>query len=484
MLENKKKNHIIEEIFFPFRIFSVIIFSFIFGLAAVSFLNLNYFKSWPIFLFIFLAILVIILGNYLLKNKYTTLLAGSLFFFFTGAFYYMYFDRNVVTLPYDLEVEIMGMINKKPEISSDKQKIILRIDQISSNCDNCIGNNVLVNTSSFPVYHFGQIIKIKTKITKPEKIEEFDYPSYLKRQQIYGLITATNQIEVVGVDKTIYHRFLGALFNFSDLFENRLNRVLAEPHASLGSGILLGVRRNIPEDLMLALQKTGLTHIIALSGYNVTIIIILLSTVLMPYLGPKKTFLTGAILIVAFILMTGCAASVVRAGIFTLVIAYGQTIGRRADQLNIILLTALIMLLYNPLLLRYDIGFQLSFAAFIGLVYFAPIIKSCLGKISPNKIIKSFLLAFPETLGAQCAVLPILIIQFGTMSLISPLANLMVVWVLPYTMLLIFLTGVAAIISLPFGQIMSLFLWPFLEYIVKAVSLLGALPFAAINLKL
>ncbi|MEI6499263.1 MAG: ComEC/Rec2 family competence protein [bacterium] len=455
---------------------------FIVGIFVASFVAMNFVASWPIIIFLVFLLIASAYVNFLLKNKYLVLVSFSLIFFIFGLSYASFFDwRQISNMPLNQEVVIVGQIVQKPEITVDKQKFIVKINDFSPDCTSCKGRRVRVTTSIFPTYSYGQTIKLTGQILPPERTDTFDTLGYAKRFLVTGFLANPTEINVVENKLSFGQKLLKYLYDFSTFFETRLNQVLPEPHASLASGIILGIKRNIPDNFMTALQNTGLTHIIALSGFNVTILAVVFANLLLAIFTRRTTFIIGSSLVIIFVLMTGCAASVVRAAIFSLVILFGETFGRRADQYNIIILAAFSMLLFNPNLLRYDLGFQLSFLAFLGLVYLAPlflILMSRLHWLRPTGMIPKLL---AETLGAQAAVTPIILYQFGKLSLISPIANLLVVWIVPLVMALTFAVGFLSIIYLPLGYLASFLLWPSLEYIIQVVNLLSALPYSALT---
>jgi len=288
-------------------------------------------------------------------------------------------------------------------------------------------------------------------------------------------------ITFLNCDTSISVRFIGGLYDFSAHFENGLNRVLTEPHASLAAGILLGVKRNIPDSLMTSLNITGLTHVIALSGYNITIIIIIFTKLFLTRLGRRRVFVTGSALILFFVLMTGASPSVTRAAILSLLILFGDLIGRRADKTNLMLLAAVLMVLINPFVLRFDVGFQLSFLAFAGLIYLSPLFKIMFEKKRLKKLPDGIKLPLIETLSAQLAVFPLIWWQFGRVSLIAPLANILVLPLIPLSMALIFFAGSLTLVNVPLGQITGFITWPVLEYIIEIVELLAKIPLASIG---
>jgi competence protein ComEC len=178
--------------------------------------------------------------------------------------------------------------------------------------------------------------------------------------------------------------------------------------------------------------------------------------------------------------LSGAASSVVRAEIFSLLILFGKTLGRRDDFTNIMLLAAIIMVLVNPFVLYNDIGFQLSFLAFCGLIYLSPIIEKYIES-------KKFLSKMPDwlkttltaTLGAQIAVFPLILVVFGRVSLIAPLSNVLVLWIVPWAMGLVAITGLLTIVWYPLGKSASFFAWPALQFIIIMVERMARIPGAS-----
>lgn len=471
-----------ENLYYPFRIFTALSLNFLAGILAASFLTINFQVSWPIFLITFFCLIFTTFINFILKNKFMVLASFGALFLILGLSYYSFFEyKTHVDLPYNQNMEVTGMIIKNPEIDYKQQKLVVKWNKRDSHLPK--DAFILVTAPHFPAYHYGEIIKIKGKITEPQNFTEFDYRSYLKRYLIFGTIQNAENITYMGKSKSISTRFNSSLYNISIYFESIINKILPEPHASLADGILLGVKKNIPDSLMTLLQNTGLTHIIALSGFNVTIIVVVLVELFVIYLGRRNTTYVGSALVILFVIMTGASPSVVRAAIFSLLILFGTLMGRKADNLNLMLLAALVMVGLNPYILRYDLGFQLSFLAFAGLIYLGPLISNFFDKVKSKFFPDLLKPALAETLGAQFATTPLILLTFGKVSLIAPVANILIVWIVPWVMLLTFFVGILGMISLPIGKAVAIFLWPLIQFIIKMVELFGNLPGAAVNFK-
>lgn len=238
----------------------------------------------------------------------------------------------------------------------------------------------------------------------------------------------------------------------------KLQRNLPEPMASLAGGILLGIKGQMPQDFYQALVNTGTLHIIAASGYNVSIV----AEVLMKMLGGLASrgagVMIGVLGIFIYVLISGGGASVVRAGLMGSLTLIAYYFGRPAEARRLLWVTGAIMLLVQPLMLL-DVGFQLSFMATAGLLYLEPITR----KLPQHKFLKEYL--YP-TLSASVATLPIILWYFGRVSWISPLVNILVLPIVPLIM------GMTAGVLLG-GQVVAWFTYPLLAYMVWVIRLFG-----------
>lgn len=254
---------------------------------------------------------------------------------------------------------------------------------------------------------------------------------------------------------------------------------LPEPQASLGIGYLLGVRTSLPPDFTVALSVVGLTHIVAVSGYNLTIIVQFVKRIFSK-VSAYQTVLFSGLLIAGFLVMTGWSPSITRAAIISGFSLLAWYYGRTFKPLTIILLGAAITSYINPLYIWGDVGWYLSFLAFSGVLILAPLIMYFMG----GRIKNILIIILIETLSAQLLTLPYISVIFGRLSLISPIANILVVPFIPISMLLIFITGIVGMISpglalwvaVPAKIIMTITVW--------IIEKLSSLSWAQSNLKL
>lgn len=227
-------------------------------------------------------------------------------------------------------------------------------------------------------------------------------------------------------------RFFAAIFS-----------ALPEPQASLGLGYLVGVRTALPADFAAALAVVGLTHIVAVSGYNLTIIVQAVKR-LFVNISAFQTVAFSFVLIAAFLVMTGWSPSIARAAIISGFSLLAWYFGRKFQPLVLLLLGAAITAFISPLYIWGDVGWYLSFLAFTGVLLVAPLVIYFLSeRISKNLLIAVLV----ETLAAQALTVPYIAVIFGRVSVISPVANLLVVPFIPLAMLLVFITGIVGLVS-------------------------------------
>ena len=348
-----------------------------------------------------------------------------------------------------------------------------RLDFAQYVAENKSLGRVLIKTGLYPEYFFGDILKIKGKIAKPKNSPDFDYTSYLAKDDIY-LISQFPEISFVRFGGA---NFMAGLLKFKKSFTSKINSILPEPQASFLSALLVGAKKTLPEELTAALKRTGTSHIVAISGYNISII----AVVLMNFFGyiffPRRfIFWIIGIIIILFTLIAGAEASVVRAAIMGGLLVFAKREGRLYGVTNAIVLAAATMLYFNPRLLRYDAGFELSFLAALGLIYLAPYFKKWFKKVPNFWSIRDSLTA---TVSAQIATFPVIFLVFGNFSSVAILANVLILPTIPIAMLFGFLGGLGGFISLKMGAVLILPAHFILSYQIWMVKTLALLPFAS-----
>ncbi len=258
--------------------------------------------------------------------------------------------------------------------------------------------------------------------------------------------------------------------DFTRKFDAGMQSALPEPQASFALGLLIGQRTTLPKTITAQLTAVGLVHIVAVSGYNLTILVRGIGRV---KLGSKYQKLVISLgLIVGFVLITGFSASIVRAAIVSILGLWAWYYGRRLKPLLLISFAAALTALWNPFYIWSDLGWYLSFLAFFGVLVIAPLIASRFFKTQP-KILTMVLL---ETLAAEIMTLPLILMTFSQLSLVALLANVLVVPLVPPAMLFsaaaglsgAFLPAIAGWVALPARLVLT--------YMLDVISILSGIP--------
>ncbi len=383
-----------------------------------------------------------------------------------------------------IKVVLRGYVDNSMEVNGSQGQVYLHVRELEVPGNVIkVDERTLLFTNSFPIYKVGDKISVTGSLEKPKNFTEgFDYIQYLKNKRIRTTVPFPTIVPNAKVYVPLFQRgklaLYRALFNIKDKFESAVNRSLPEPYAGYTNGILVGTRQNIPDDLTKAFNTTSTTHVLAISGYNISIIATSLLAMLVFFMRRRKAFWVSVLVIILFTILTGASASVVRASIMGLLILFANGYGRLYDPRNSILLAAGVMVFLDPLSLRFDVGFQLSFLAVIGLIYLYPILESKFSKLPEWKGLKETLLM---SISAQIMVAPLLAYVFHTFSLVSLPANILILPIMPYVMLFGFLTGIGGLILVPLGKAIGLIAIVLGGYQIEIVKWMASLPFASIN---
>ncbi len=258
-----------------------------------------------------------------------------------------------------------------------------------------------------------------------------------------------------------------------------VDRALPSPEAPLLAGLLLGSRQDLPSELRNAFRLTGTSHIVAVSGFNVTIVVTMIAALVRIVPAPPwvRTSIT-LVAITAFVLLTGASASVVRAGIMGSLVVLARATGRLSDGLHALALSAGAMVLVDPRTIS-SVGFQLSVAATAGLFCLSEPLERRLAFVPEALGIRSSL---ASTLAAIALTQPIILLYFGQASLVAPLVNLLVLPLVPLAMLTGFCVAVLNGIVPALGAFVAWIAWAPLKLMVSLVSLGAAMPLAALQL--
>jgi competence protein ComEC len=370
---------------------------------------------------------------------------------------------------------VLGYIANEPDIRDDSQKLEISSASLSLNgLWQTVNGIILVTTDLYPEYEYGERVEIVCELKQPEEFKGFAYDRYLARYNIYSICYYPKISLVAGTGGNYFYT---KIFNFKNILTSLIDRGMGEPESSLARPIVFGGQKGLEEAIRNNFQKTGLTHIMAVSGFNISILsVIVMAVLLVLGVNRKHAFYLAVAILAAYIVLVGLPASAMRAGLMGFLVLWALRLGRLNKMTNSLILTAAILLIINPKLLRDDIGFQLSFLAVAGLVYVYPIFEALWEKLGLPRL-KGISDALLITLAAQVFTLPVLAFNFSQISLIAPLANLAVLWTLPILTVLIL---IALPLSLILPGLAFIFFLPSLiltKYILVVVKYLAKIPY-------
>ena len=451
---------------------------FISGVGFASFLadkflhaDLLLFTSTIIFL-----ILSIIFWN----NKKLRLVNLIGLFLFLGIWRYAIFMP--ITSPEKIwfyngeKIEFSGLVSDEPTLNGSNQKITLEAEDYENNQ---VTGKVLATTNLYPLYNYGDRLKIVCQLAKPEPINDFSYDRYLARYDIYSVCYYPKIFKISEGGGNYSYKKVLVLKN---KIRNIIMRGSREPYSGLIQATILGGNGSISKDLQALFAQAGISHIIAISGMHISVVVIVLMWLLINVGFTRKSafYIIMAFLFI-YMVMISFMASAVRSCLMGFLVLWAMYLGRLNKLMNSLILAAAILLAFNPRLFRDDIGFQLSFLALLGMIWLFPIGEAWANK----KRIPEFYGVrdgFILTLAAQIFTTPIIAYDFSQFSLIAPITNLLVVWTSSF--LLIF-SIVAIILSAILPSLGIIFFLPaeiIFIYMIKVSELLLKIPFSNIKL--
>ncbi len=354
-----------------------------------------------------------------------------------------------VVHPYiNARVTIEGIVIDEPDIRETNTRLTLKVTRVANTTlDEPV--RVLVSVRPFPEFVYGDVLRVSGSLKLPstfatDNARLFDYPRYLAARGI-ALVMFYPQTTRIATDSG--NPVQAALFDFKSTIRAALARVLAEPHNALVAGILLGAKQSLGTMWLTYFQNSGLIHIVVLSGTNMAIIAYVLGRVAMRG-GVHVGSVVAIIGIIAFTVMVGASATVVRAAMMSIIGILAVLIGRRYDAGRALVFAGLIMVLLSPHILLGDPSFQLSFLAACGMITLTPLLAHYITWWKGVPVLRDIILT---TLATQLIVFPFLLYLIGQFPLLSFLANLLALPAVPVLMLLGFVTLLCALVATPLG---------------------------------
>jgi competence protein ComEC len=464
---------------------------FILAIFLCSFLKFGI--TFSIFL-IFVSIILFLFRKFISTDfeskQKIFLIAIFILSFALGIFRYELKDSKLLDLNLENnignKISITGVISDEPT-RKEKQAILI-VDFkniISSNSRVAVSGKGIVSTDLYPELKYGDLINISGKLEKPENFSDssgsstatnnFDYVSYLGKDDIFYKIDFAKTEIISSGHGNIIKSFL---FIIKNSFINNISKTISEPESSLLSGILLGAKSSIDKNTTEIFRKAGLSHIVALSGYNITVVADAIMKTF-SFLPNTVGFSLGIIGIILFVIMSGASSTAVRAGVMALIVILASVTHRNYQAGRALIAAGLLMIIINPKILIFDISFQLSFLATVAIIYVSPVLKNKFSFITEKFGLREVV---SSTISAQILVLPLILYKMGLLSLVALPANILVLAFIPTTMLFGFITGAIVFVWLPLSIPFAWISWILLAYIIKVSEFFANLPFSSVNI--
>ena len=336
---------------------------------------------------------------------------------------------------------------------------------------------ILVRAYVHEKYEYGQEIIITGVVQKPELFtsdthRDFNYIHYLAKDDVYYIIPYAD-VDVVSEGKMNIQR---SLYAIKAKFLYHIYRFIPEPESGLLAGILFGEKSALDKDLKEKFRIVGLMHIVVLSGYNISLVIQIFTRVL-HFLPRGIRSLLSILGILTFAILVGAGPTVIRASIMALFIVLAEVLGGHYNISRALFIAGVLMVVWNPKVLYFDLSFQLSFLATYGLIVLSPKIEEWFKTLPTFLSIRESAVA---TVCAQIMVLPLILYSIGEFSLISPIVNVLVLFAVPISMFFGFITAILAIFIPILTPVFALVTIYFLKYQLWIVDIFSKFSFSSI----
>jgi competence protein ComEC len=365
-----------------------------------------------------------------------------------------------------IESEVTGIVTRLPDIRTSHTSYIVESQKMHT--------TIYLFTERYPAYTVGTHLTVTCDFQPVNRIEPLKYRMYLRTLGVDAVCYRAQYVARSGDSL----RPLTPIADVRRVVAAQIETLWHSPYSGFMAGLLYGYRGGLGF-LEETFSRTGLTHIIAISGYNISIIAALLISLFIQVRVPRKRAFWGiAIGIGVFVLFVGASASVVRAGIMGVLVLFARKMGRQHAASNLLIFCAVVMVFHNPFVFIWDIGFQLSFLATFGLIRVSPSIDRVLALLHVPSWLR-------EPISATCAAtymtLPLIAYHFGKLSLVSVAANIAVLWMIPIIMCMGALSLMLSFVWPTLGVGMSYVSWVCMEYVIQVATWAAATPFALVS---
>lgn len=367
------------------------------------------------------------------------------------------------------KTELQGLVIKDPIQKEKSTEVVVKTNF----------GKILLFTNSYPVVSYGEKINFKGKIKKPESFVTdsgriFNYPNFLSKDGIF-FIESYPSITPLSINQGNFAK--EKLFALKETITNGMKKIISYPQSALLEGITISGKNALPIEINEQFKKAGISHVVVLSGYNVTIVALIIVG-LVSKLPRYLSFGLATIGIASFCIMAGGTSTILRASIMSFLFLLAKFTKREANANRLLFIAGGIMIFFNPLIIFYDPSFQLSFLATFALINISPFFFKKLTFIPGSFLFREII---ATSTSVQLFLLPFLAYSMGTISLVSLISNILILSFIPITMLGGFISSILSFFNLYLAYAPGLFTHLLLTYELRVAKFMSSLSFAQLK---
>ncbi|HEY3289419.1 MAG TPA: ComEC/Rec2 family competence protein [Anaerolineae bacterium] len=383
-------------------------------------------------------------------------------------------------------VVVEGVVDDEPDNRPEVAYLRLRVARMAVSGAVVQPNGIVLIRADHAIdWQYGDVARAFGVLDAPPVFADFDYRDYLARQNVGAWISNPDNLQRLGTDEG--NPLYAALFRYKAALRLSALRIMPAPESALLNGILIGDANAIPASLQSAFRRTGTAHIVAISGFNVSIIVGLLVVVLGQFLSRRAVALVAMPVVLTYMVLVGLSGSVVRAALMAVIMLLGRMLWRRAFTVNTLFAAAFIIMCIDPAML-FDLSLQLSFAATLGIVLYSERLRDGVQALLLRRFRRETARAWTQlladvlltTVAATVTTMPILLATFHQLSLVALPANALVLPLQPPAMVLGLMAVVTGLFSTSAGAIAALPAYALLTITLRVVEWMAAPSWAAL----
>lgn len=383
-------------------------------------------------------------------------------------------------------VAVEGVVDDEPDNRPEIAYLRVRVTRMVVNGSVVQPNGIVLIRADHAIdWHYGDVARAFGVLDAPPVFADFDYRDYLARRDVGAWISRPDTLQRIGTDEG--SPLYAALYRYKAALRLSALRIMPAPESALLTGILIGDDNAIPASIQAAFRRTGTAHIVAISGFNVSIIVGLLVVVLGQFLSRRAVAFVAIPVVIMYMILVGMSGSVVRAAVMAVIMLVGRMLWRRAFTANTLLAAAFIILCVDPAML-FDLSLQLSFAATLGIVLYSERLRAGVQAWMQRRVRRETARAWTQlladvlltTVAATVTTMPILLSTFSQLSLVAFPANAIVLPLQPAAMVLGLMAVVTGLFSTPAGAIVALPTYALLTITLRVVEWMASPAWAAL----